>query len=394
MRRAIGHRSNALLLVALILGTTRAAVAQQPLPDLSSASVDGRAFFAYLIDGNHEDLMINGDVPRTFYVAGVYQRGIELCNELENTDISPSQRDIFRDPKESVRISIPLTGRDLGLLAFAQRLLLRAETFHGLGHRDIGQHISAFGCDAQTTRTVIHTAEAITIKRIEDAKDYQVQVYEDRLVTAAGQRKEREMQAKHDRELREGQEALRVAYGQERPDCQQKFPRIHTPYDPNKQFGIDNMLGGSSRPDPRGAECGSDARQRFDRGMHELETGLEYSYAHRQLVSMANFWARQTARANVCENVQIANLRAGIEALAEQYYAGRASSFLEIYDAEYDTAYQYGLDYFKGCSEALREHYQHIDNDSMQAEIMRWRELFHGKPNLEPHKPVTELVTQ
>jgi len=102
---------------------------------------------------------------------------------------------------------------------------------------------------------------------------------------------------------------------------------------------------------------------------------------------MATSWGQATARANVCENVQIANLRAGIEALAVQYYAGRAWSFLEIYDAEYDTAYQYGLDYFKGCSEELREHYQHIDNDSMQAEIMRWREQFHGKPRLEPHKP-------
>ena len=253
MGRAIGYRSNVLLLVALILGTTRVAVAQLGLPDLSSASDDARAFFAYLIDGNHEDLMINGDVPRTFYVAGVYQRGIELCNALENTNISPSQRDIFRDPKESVRISIPIMGRDLGLLAFAQRLLLRAETFHGLGHRDIGQHISAFGCDAQTTRTVIHTAEAITIKRIKDAKDYQVHRHEDRLVVAAGRRKEREMQAKHDRELREGQEPLAVAYNQEARECWQKFPRITIPRDPNKPIGIGNPINGRMESDPRRA---------------------------------------------------------------------------------------------------------------------------------------------
>lgn len=350
-----------LIALAIALPVGPGDLSAQQAPNFGSVSLNQPHLIQYLHDGRH-DAFQTADSAGIYYPAGVYIRGIGRCRSLKTTDLPYSELAVVGNAEQMIEFF----GLGAGIGDIVDNVLRtgRRVSFHSQGLADIDAVIGNYGCEDARTRRIVSAAETIIVGRIEQKKADQIRRWEEIQQMQNYEARQREMQALHDQQLNEGMILLRAAFAAADADCRQSQQNL--------------------------SQCLGVARRQYRNDLHILETGLTFSPAHKYLMMITEGFGRQAGESKACE-LEPANAgRADIAELAGEFYANRASEFLDVFDAQSDVAYQAKLVVFDrndmdGCDEEILARARPTSPEQIQQQLDEWRMLNHGLPNHQAH---------
>lgn len=321
----------------------------QNSPEIASLELNQPHLIQYLNDGRH-DAFQTTDVAGLVYPSAVYIKGINLCPNLRTMNIPASEISILSDPKRQ--------GELIGLNANVWDIMknvketARAMSFHGQGLVDSEQVIRAYGCDGSLTVSVVGTAEAIIMQRLEDKRKRQQQRHEARVRRANLERERRQKQQIYEKSLYDGKLKLNQEFQDKRAAC-----------------GDGN--------------CQGEVTRKYRQDLHILETGLQYSPGYDTLVYPIESLGRRTGSAMACGLEPIADPRAEVEAIAAHYYSDYSSDLVELFDAARDKSYEARMAAFdmydwEKCPARVLETSQPPTAEDIKRLFDRWTYTVHG----------------